>query len=71
MFTIPLKSSPAFPCYASDGTLTEEDSEVASLLNNYFCSIYTKENLSIIPITNNRLHDDLLSNITVTHAEVF
>ena len=56
--------------YKSDGTLTEKDSEVASLLNNYFCSIYTKENLSIIPIPNNRLHDTLLSNITVTHAEV-
>ena len=45
-----------------DGTLTEEDSEVASLLNDYFCSVYTKENLSIIPSPNSRLHDDLLSN---------
>ena len=53
--------------HQSDGTLTEEDSEIASLLNDYFCSIpsiYTKENLSIIPIPNPRLHDDLLSNIS-------
>ena len=57
--------------YKSDGTLTEEDSKVASLLNDYFCSVYTKENLSIIPTPNPRLHDDLLSNITVTHEEVF
>ena len=68
MFTVPLKSSSAFLCYTN---LMEEDSEVASLLNDYFCSVYTKENLSIIPTPNLRLHDDLLSNITVTHKEVF
>ena len=35
-----------------DGTLTENDSEVASLLNDYFCSIYIKEILSSIPTPN-------------------
>ena len=54
-----------------DGTLIEKDSKVASLLNDYFCSVYTKENLSFIPTPSPRLHDDLLSDITVVHEEVF
>ena len=54
-----------------DGTLIEKDSKVASSLNDYFCSVYTKENLSFIPTPSPRLHDDLLSDITVAHEEVF
>ena len=51
MFTIPLKSSPAFHLYKPDGTLTKEDSEVVSLLNDFFVAFILKKTYqSFLPL---------------------
>ena len=54
-----------------DGSLTTDDAEAATILNDYFCSVYTRENMSDFPSFTLQHLDSHLSSITVTYDEVF
>ena len=50
-----------------DGVLTANDMEAATVLNDYFCSIYTRESLSDIPTLSPLNFAGSLSSIKVTY----
>ena len=49
----------------SDGTLTKNDLEKAEVLNDFFSSVFTTENLSNIPVFNSK-SDVLIDKINVS-----
>ena len=55
-----------------DGTVTENDVDIAKSLkfNDYFCSVFTRENLDNIPSLPPRIFGISLSDIQVTFEEV-
>ena len=53
-----------------DGTITENDNDIAKLLNDYFCSVFTRENLENIPVLPPKNFDSPLTNIQITSDEV-
>ena len=53
-----------------DGTLTETQDEQAQVLNDFFSSVFTEEDLSSIPNLEDRYQNDPLGNIHITPAMV-
>ena len=53
-----------------DGKLSESDAEKADILNKFFCSVFTNENISNIPTLINRT-TTILDDITFTEEKVF
>ena len=53
-----------------DGTMTETDVDKAEVLNTFFTSVFTLENLENIPTFENRLHDTELTDFLITNEEV-
>ena len=49
-----------------DGTTAETDQAKAEALNNFFSSVFTREDLSTIPTLPDRQFDRLIDNITFT-----
>ena len=54
----------------SDGTLTTGDEETVEVLNNFFKSVFTNEDPSVIPSFTTRV-STTLSDICITEAEVY
>lgn len=53
-----------------DGTKTSDDNEKSEILNKYFCSVFTNENLTQMPTIPNYHTNSQLCNITFTVEEV-
>ena len=53
-----------------DGSLTDSDYQKAEVLNKFFASVFTQEDLSHIPDFN-RENVDILDNIVITEKQVF
>ena len=53
-----------------DKSLTTTDEEKANVLNDFFSSVFTEEDLSDIPIVNNLSNDMFLSDLIVTEEAV-
>ena len=53
-----------------DGTLTTSDEEICTLLNDFFISVLTKENLKDMPVPENKNNDIFLSDIIITSKAV-
>ena len=53
-----------------DKTLTTSDEEKANVLNDFFSSVFTKEDLSDIPIVNNRSNNIFLSNLIIKEDDI-
>ena len=53
-----------------DGTVIANDVDIAKSLNNYFCSVFTRENLDNIPSLPPRTFGISLSDIQITFEEV-
>ena len=49
-----------------DGRFTDNDSDVANLLNDYFCSVFTIGDLNTIPTLPVRNFNSTLSDIQIT-----
>eukprot|EP00112_Aurelia_sp_Birch-Aquarium-sp1_P011593 Seg2436.1 transcript_id=Seg2436.1/GoldUCD/mRNA.D3Y31 product="LINE-1 reverse transcriptase" protein_id=Seg2436.1/GoldUCD/D3Y31 len=54
----------------SNGTLTENDTDKVEELNKYFKSVFTNEDLAIIPAFENRSEDDSLEDIEINETIV-
>ena len=52
--------------YTSDGSLSNSDVQKAELLNNFFSSVFTDEDLSVIPDVGERAFNYPLESITIT-----
>ena len=52
-----------------DGSLTQDDSEKAEVLNNFFSSVFTEEDKSDVPdfVTN---QEDFISELNVSREEI-
>ena len=50
----------------SDGTLTQTEEEKAQVLNDFFSSVFTEEDLSNIPTLEDRYSNDPISDIHIT-----
>ena len=48
----------------------ENDADIAKLLNAYFCSVFTRENLDSIPSLPPRIFGISLTDIQITSEEV-
>ena len=53
-----------------DGTVIEKDADIAEALNDYFCSVFTRENLDSIPSLPPRISGISLTDIQMTSQEV-
>ena len=53
-----------------DGTTAEDDQEKTEMLNNFFSSVYTKEDFANVPSMEPRNNGHYLDNITITEATV-
>ena len=53
-----------------DGSFTDNDSDVANVLNAYFCSVFTREDLNTIPTLPVRNYNSTLSDIQITPDDV-
>ena len=53
-----------------DGTLTTSDEEICTLLNDFFVSVLTKENLDNMPVPENKNNNTFLSDIIITSRAV-
>ena len=53
-----------------DGTVIENDVDIAKSLNDYFCSVFTRENLDNMPSLPPRIFGISLSDIQITFEEV-
>ena len=53
-----------------DGTVIENDVDIAKSLNDYFCSVFTREILDNIPSLPSRIFGISLSDIQITFEEV-
>ena len=49
-----------------DGSLTSEDQEKAELLNKYFKSVFTREDISVIPTLKDRHNNVYLTDMDIT-----
>lgn len=61
------------PLITESGSITSDNKEMCSILNKYFVSVFTKENLEVIPqapVIYDDNSDSILSNITVSQGEV-
>jgi hypothetical protein len=57
------------PLKKPDGTMTTDGREMADILNNFFTSVFTKEDLTNLP-TKNRETNTVLSDIEITKRDV-
>ena len=55
----------------ADGTLTNSGKDKAEVLNDFFVSVFTKENLSYIPTLPDRNFEYELVTFNITAADVF
>eukprot|EP00057_Strongylocentrotus_purpuratus_P023156 XP_011677630.1 PREDICTED: RNA-directed DNA polymerase from mobile element jockey-like [Strongylocentrotus purpuratus] len=53
-----------------DGSIAESDNEKAELLNNYFCSVFTKENLNNIPELQGRDYSACLEDMIIHREKI-
>ena len=53
-----------------DGTVIENDAHIAKSLNDYFCSVFTRENLDSVPSSPPRNFGISLTDIQITPGEV-
>ena len=53
-----------------DGTVIENDVDIAKLLNDYFCSVFTRKHLDNIPSLSPRIFGISLSDVQITFEEV-
>ena len=53
-----------------DGTVVENDVDIAKSLHDYFCSVFRRENLDIISSLPSRIFGISLSDIQITFEEV-
>ena len=54
-----------------DGKLLTDDKQMADQLNNFFCSVFTKEDTDHIPVAENLVGDrDTLEDISITEEKV-
>ena len=61
------------PLISESGNITSDNKEMCSILNKYFASVFTKENLDVIPqapAIYNDNNDSILSKITVSQDDV-
>ena len=66
-----LRVKPGIPMLQQrDGSFTDNDNDVANLLNDYFCSVFTSEDLSTIPTLPPRNFKSTLSDIQLTPDDV-
>ena len=56
--------------YDQDGNVCTEDQEKAQLLNNYFCSVFTDENQSQLPVLHQPLNTPIISTMETTPDSV-
>ena len=54
----------------ADGTLTNSGKDKAEVLNDFFVSVFTKENLSFIPTLPDRNFEHVLETFIITSADV-
>ena len=54
-----------------DGSLTSNDYETTEALNEYFTSVFTREDLSQLPSLESIIFSDSLSSIAIIPEEVF
>ena len=47
------------PLKDNSGKIISDDTEAANCLNNYFVSVFTQENVSNIPVLENKISDEL------------
>ena len=59
-----------FNLKAEDGSFTKSDKEKAELLNNFFTTVFTKENLEKIPEVPDKVVESNLENIEIAETEV-
>ena len=52
-------------------TVATADLEKAEVLNNYFSSVFTHENLDLIPVFNDLYHGEPLDNFDITTDQVY
>ena len=53
-----------------DGSFTKSNKEKAELLNNFFTTVFTKENLETLPEVTDRVVESNLENIVISDTEV-
>jgi endonuclease/exonuclease/phosphatase family metal-dependent hydrolase len=58
------------PLEKQDGELTNKDIEKAEVLNSFFASVFTKEDLSNVPTLASRGYDQPLGTVTITQEDV-
>ena len=56
--------------FKEDGTITENDNEKAQVLNTFFSSVFTEEDISEIPSLGKRYKNDPLGHLHITPAMV-
>jgi hypothetical protein len=61
-----LKTGPKLDLEQEDGTLTKDDTKKAQLLNNFFASVFTRENTDGMPILTQRHTGVPLAHIEIT-----
>ena len=53
-----------------DGTLTSKDEEKACRLNDFFASVFTREDTTVIPTLPNQYNGHLLTEVAITEEEI-
>jgi Reverse transcriptase (RNA-dependent DNA polymerase)/Endonuclease-reverse transcriptase len=61
--------APVGPLKRSDGTIATDDAEMAAELNSFFASVFTKEDVSQIPVKQTET-DQVLRTVTITVGKV-